>query len=76
MKSSDLLHLLQKLPAEDRRALCKFIRSPYHNLREDVQLLFYFLDKNIEKDFSGITNEAAHEAAYPAQPFDHQQLRY
>ncbi|MCC6725883.1 MAG: hypothetical protein IT258_15350 [Saprospiraceae bacterium] len=76
MKSSDLLLLLQKLPAEDRRALRKFVRSPYHNLREDVQLLFEFLDKKLEKDFPGITNEAVWEAAYTSQPFDHQQLRY
>ncbi|MBI1227939.1 MAG: hypothetical protein GC192_22095 [Bacteroidetes bacterium] len=76
MKSSDLVHLLQKLPAEDRRALRKFVRSPYHNLREDVQLLFEFLDKKLEKDFAGISNEPAWAAVYASQPFDHQQLRY
>jgi len=76
MKSSDLLNLLQKLPAEDRRALRKFVRSPYHNLREDVQRLFDFLDNKLEKDFDGISNEAAWEAVFAPQSFDHQQFRY
>lgn len=76
MKTSDLFQLFIALPPEDRRALRKFVHSPFHNLRDDVTALFDFLDKNAEKNLDGLTKEAAHEAAFPGQPFNGRQLRY
>ncbi len=76
MKKSDLFHIIQKLPPENRRSLHKFIHSPYHNLRDDVKNLYAFLGKHAEKTPLAITFENAHSAAYPNQPFDMQKLRY
>lgn len=76
MLKSDLYQIFLHLQPEDRRALRKFVESPFFNLRDDVRLLFQHFDRYIEKDLSQLGKKEGHAAAYPGQPFDDQQLRY
>ena len=75
MKNSDLFQLLFNLPMEDRKALRKFVRSPYHNLRSDVAGLYDFFEKHGDNNLAGLTKEAAHEALYPGQAYNDAQIR-
>lgn len=76
MKKSDLFQIFINLSPEDRRALRKFVHSPFFNKREDVILLFQHFDHYIEKDLSQLSKEKGHAAAYPNLPFDDQRIRY
>jgi hypothetical protein len=48
MQSTPLFQLLKSLTKADRRDLAKFLRSPFHNTREDVVRLFDFFEQNVE----------------------------
>lgn len=72
MYKSDLCQVMQHIPPEKRRALRKFIDSPYHNQREDVRSLFRYLDG--ESGTPG--KEAAFEAVFPGEAYDDQRMRY
>lgn len=50
MQSTPLFQLLKALTKSDRRDLAKFLRSPFHNTREDVVRLFDFFEKNLEQN--------------------------
>ncbi len=50
MQSTPLFQLLKSLTKSDRRDLAKFLRSPFHNTREDVVRLFDFFEKNVEEN--------------------------
>jgi hypothetical protein len=50
MQSTPLFQLLKALTKSDRRDLAKFLRSPFHNTREDVVLLFDFFEENVEQN--------------------------
>lgn len=75
MKNSDLLQILQKLSPTERRALRKFVQSPWFNQREDVTQLLDFLDNGLKKTPETLTKAAAHEAIYPNLPYDDKQIR-
>ena len=46
MTSSPLFDIFKHLTKQDRFALKDFVRSPFHNKREDVVLLFDYIDKH------------------------------
>jgi hypothetical protein len=48
MVSSPLLDIFKHLTKQDRNALHDFIRSPFHNKREEVTLLFQYINDNID----------------------------
>ncbi len=72
MYNSDLCQVMQFLPPEKRRALRKFIDSPYHNQREDVRRLFRYLDR----ESAAPGKQAAFEAVFPGEAYDDQRMRY
>lgn len=76
MYKSDLCQIFLHIPAEKRRALRKFVDSPYHNLREDVRRLFQYLDKNMGGEPSALSKEAAFAAVFPGESYDDQRMRY
>jgi hypothetical protein len=76
MYNSDLYRIFQNIPADQRRALRKFIDSPYHNLREDVKLLFRHLDRHWDRDPSELSKKAAWPAVFPGEAYDDQRMRY
>ena len=47
MQKSNLIFILKRLSKRDWREFRKFVRSPYFNQREDVVLLFDYLDEAI-----------------------------
>lgn len=67
MENSILYTILQSLSASDRQALRKFLHSPYHNKREDVQQLFDYLanEKQAPPD-----REEVFRHLFPQQAFD------
>jgi len=77
MKNSKLVHLLSSFTREDMEAFDTFLRSPYFNTREELIVLFGYLN-NQYPDFpeESLQKEKACEAAYPGQPFDEKQLAY
>ena len=76
MYDSQLLQYFSILNANDRRELRKFVRSPYHNQREDVVSLFDYIDNNLEKGQSRLRKEMAFEAVFPNATFDAKKLNY
>ena len=58
MLGSDLLEIFKHLTKQDRRELNDFVRSPYHNKREDVISLFDHLDKHLRDDPSVLKDSA------------------
>jgi hypothetical protein len=49
MLGSELLEIFKCLTKQDRRELHDFVRSPFHNKREDVILLYEYLNKNFKE---------------------------
>jgi hypothetical protein len=76
MYDSQLLQYFSALTTSDRRDMRKFVRSPYHNQREDVVRLFEYIDTHIEKGQSKLKKEVAFERIFPNTPFDLKQLNY
>ncbi len=73
MHNSRLLQLFEHLREQEFRELKQFVRSPFHNQREDVVQLFDFLRRNRDR---ALQPEQLFAAAYPGRPFDARQLTY
>ena len=58
MNESQLMQTFSCLTLKDRRALRQFVRSPFHNTREDVVQLFDYLDNNWDNPKRNFTKEA------------------
>ncbi len=71
MQNNLLLELFGALSKRELRDFDNYLRSPYHNRRSDVVLLFEFLcaDRSFDKAL-------AFQAISPGQPYDDKQLRY
>ena len=52
------------MTVRDRRALRQFVRSPFHNTREDVVQLFDYLDNNWDNPKRDFTKEAVFKAVF------------
>ncbi len=62
MQSTPLFQLLKALTKSDRRDLAKFLRSPFHNTREDVVRLFDFFEKQLEQNTTTDDEKSEKEA--------------
>jgi hypothetical protein len=90
MLGSELLDIFKCLTKQDRRELHDFVRSPFHNKREDVVRLFEYLDKylkegpsvfSLKKESKNITTVFKKENVFKAvfvdvKNYDDKQLRY
>jgi hypothetical protein len=82
MLGSELLEIFKCLTKQDRRELHDFVRSPFHNKREDVMRLFEYLDKNLkDSESKNITTAFEKENVFKAvfvdvKKYDDKQLRY
>ncbi|MBI1228203.1 MAG: hypothetical protein GC192_23415 [Bacteroidetes bacterium] len=77
MQDSRLLELLRTLTPAELTALGKFLRSPYHNLREDVVLLFdYFFEKKESKKADVFAKQTVFKAIFQNENYDEKRLAY
>ncbi len=70
MNGSSLIELYKFLTPIDRKGLKKFVRSPYYNQREDVVLLFDYLENYIDTNPLKLAKEKVFEAIYPQQSYN------
>jgi hypothetical protein len=76
MISSPLLDIFKHLTKQDRNALHDFVRSPFHNKREDVILLFQYISENIDTPLH-LKKETAFTHIFPtATAYDDKAMRY
>ena len=76
MYDSQLLDYFSILTSADRRELRKFVRSPFHNQREDVIQLFDYVDNNVEHGQQKLRKEAVFACIFPDLPFEAKRLNY
>ena len=57
MLGSQLLQIIKSLDKRDMRELHKVVRSPYFNQREDVILLFDWIDKSLNSKLPDLSKE-------------------
>jgi hypothetical protein len=77
MKESQLLKTFNCLTLKDRRALRQFVISPFLNTREDVVLLFDYLDKNRDNLNRDLSKETVFKAVFTEGGiFDLKKLNY
>ena len=76
MQKSSLIQLLLSLSKADRRALRKFVVSPFHNKRQDVSDLYFYIDQHLDKKWSALNREKAFQQLFPGEAYDDQKLRY
>lgn len=77
MLSSKLVEVFLSLTGYERAALRQFLLSPYHNSREDVTLLFNYLQAQVQNlNNAQWQAEAAFAAVYPAEGYDKTQFRH
>ncbi len=70
MLNSSLVELFKFLTPADKKGLKKFIRSPFFNQREDVVLLFDYLENYIDTEPLKLAKEKVFEAVYPKQKYN------
>jgi hypothetical protein len=82
MLGSELLEIFKCLTKQDRRELHDFVRSPFHNKREDVMRLYQYLDKYLkDSETKNIAMILKKENVFKAvfvdvKKYDDKQLRY
>ena len=62
-------------PAEKKR-ISRFLNSPYHNVREDVQKLFAYLIAVRDVEGPLMERTAVFDHLFPGQPFEDAKLRH
>ena len=76
MQKSSLVAILKRLSKRDWREFRKFVRSPYFNQREDVVLLFDYIDEAIHfLPPMGMDREKVFNKVYK-EGFDEKKLRH
>lgn len=77
MEKSRVLELFKNLDKFEVKKLRKWVRSPFFNQREDVVLLFDYLDKNrpLEKK-KLLHREYVYSKIFPNEPYDEKKLGY
>jgi hypothetical protein len=71
MYNSSLIQLFKSLDRNDRKQLRKFVRSPFFNSREDIILLFDYIDKHLDTGGAPkMAKEKAFAHVYKKQPYD------
>ncbi|MFT4761339.1 MAG: hypothetical protein ACI9XO_001168 [Paraglaciecola sp.] len=76
MKNSRLAHILKTFSKKEVREFSKWLDSPAHNQREDVVLLFNFLNKRdyLYKD-KFLLKERVFPEVYPKETYDDAKMR-
>jgi hypothetical protein len=76
MTTSPLLDVFKHLTKQDRKALHEFVNSPFHNKRQDVILLFQYLDKT-ENSPINLKKETVFKAIFPTEKtYNDKTMRY
>lgn len=76
MQKTNLIFYFKQLSKRDWREFRKFVRSPYYNQREDVVLLFDYIDGALADVKPEILDrERVFEVVYPHLAFDDKKLR-
>ena len=77
MKNSRLIEIFQNLDKKELRELGKFVRSPFHNQRADVILLFDYLLKFVKsKNSMSIEKEVVYPFLYKNEMYSEKKIRY
>lgn len=77
MYKSKLIEIFSALDPTNQRALGKFVRSPFHNRREDViELYDYIYHHRDLEDREALRKEATFLALFPNKKYDADQIDY
>ncbi len=76
MKSSRLFNVIAQLEKKDIRNLNKFVRSPFHNQRQDVIQLFEFIIKVKDTNPLALKKENVFSFLYPTEKFNDRKMRH
>jgi hypothetical protein len=77
MYKSKLIEIFSSLAPTEQRALGKFVRSPYHNRREDViELYDYIYHHRDLEDRNALKKEEVFKVLFPKKKFDADQIDY
>ena len=76
MKKSQLINILKTFSAKEIREMRKWLRSPAHNQRQDVVLLFdfFFEDNHLFKD-DCLEKSFVSSWIYPKETYDDAKMR-
>jgi hypothetical protein len=75
MHKSKLLKLFYQLDRKQKLGIRKFVHSPYHNHREDVQMLWDYIEKYAKRR-EMLYKEKAFEHLFPNTAYDDSSMRY
>lgn len=70
MLGSQLLQIIKSLDKRDMRELHKVVRSPYFNQREDVILLFDWIDKSMNSKLPDLSKEKVFKNIFPNKKYN------
>ena len=73
MYENKLISLFKTLSSKELRELKQFVRSPFHNPKEDVVRLF---DELRKANMATLNEEKLHQAIFPGSPFNKKALAY
>lgn len=76
MQNSNLVQLIESLSKKDLRELSKFLRSPFHNQRKDVIILFDGIVNALTKNRAALQRDKLFHLLFPNQNYEEQQLRH
>ena len=77
MYKSKLFEVFFALAQNEQRALGKFVRSPYHNQREDVVMLYDYMYAHRDLlDREVLRKRKTFENLFPQEPFDADKIDY
>lgn len=74
MIKSRVFSLFERFSAKERRAFKKFVRSPFHNAREDVRLLYEYVLENHRKA-ALLDRKLVYAFIYNSEKFDDSKFR-
>ena len=76
MYNSKLILLFNKLNGKDKRAINKFVRSPFFNHREEVTLLWDYLVKSKQGERLPLAKTEVFKILYREQAYDEPKMRH
>ncbi|MCP4438270.1 MAG: hypothetical protein GY810_04935 [Aureispira sp.] len=76
MYKTKLVEVFYGLGRAERNQLLKFSQSPYHNTRQDVVLLFQYLQKSSKKQPSYLDKEVIYKCIYPQKGYQEKKMYY
>ncbi len=76
MYNSKLVQVFLKLSGTEKRAINKFVESPFHNHREEVIVLWRYMVSHVEEGRPAFEKVKVYESVYPGQDYDDKLLRH